>query len=123
MRANVQSAGGKVTIGLTVYPPYPDKYFANPCCNHSYSYQNAGDWSWFGGRMVQALVSNGMIQDAVTEIEPMLARVISAGGFWEWWDQENQPSGSAKFRGSAGVLGKAIEMLQSWADEHLQKIQ
>jgi hypothetical protein len=48
----------------------------------------------------------------------MVDRVVRTGDFNEWWSGDNQPSGSGNFRGSAGVLGKAIEMLQTWAQRH-----
>ena len=81
-----------------------------------YSYQNGGDWTWFGGRMVQQLIRYGLIEDAYLELKPMLQRVQYNGGFYEWYTVDNRPRGSGKFRGSAGVLGKAIIMLQAWAE-------
>jgi hypothetical protein len=42
----------------------------------------------------------------------MLDRVIKHDGFYEWWTPSGIPKGSGKFRGSAGVLWKAIEMLK-----------
>ncbi len=30
MKENVKKAGNKITIGMTIYPPYPDGYFKNP---------------------------------------------------------------------------------------------
>jgi hypothetical protein len=71
-----------------------------------------GDWDWFGGRMIQALILNGYSDLAMTALDPMLTRVIANGDFNEWYDQQNRPMGSWKFHGSAGVLGKAIKMLQ-----------
>jgi hypothetical protein len=44
--------------------------------------------------------------------------VQRVGDFHEWWSRDNQPRGSGQFRGSAGVLGRAIEMLQAWAEQH-----
>jgi hypothetical protein len=114
MLANVK-ASGAASIGLTVYPPYPEGYFKNPGMRSPYSYQNGGDWCWFGGRMIQQLVKNDMPEEAYREIKPMLARVKREGDFYEWWSRDNRPQGSAKFRGSAGVLGRAIELLQDWA--------
>jgi hypothetical protein len=38
-------------------------------------------------------------------------------GFHEWYSVDNRPRGSGTYRGSAGVLGRAIEMLQSWASQ------
>lgn len=111
MRANVKAAGAS-SIGLTVYPVYPKGTFKNTGMG-PYSYQNGGDWCWFGGRMIQQLVQNGFIREAYDELKPMLARVRKHGDFHEWWSLDNQPRGSAQFRGSAGVLGVAILQLQS----------
>ncbi len=106
---------GAPSIGLTVYPPYPKGYFQNPAVANPYTYQNAGDWCWFGGRMIQQLVAYGYVTEAYRDLQPMTDRVVRIGDFNEWWSRDNQPSGSGNFRGSAGVLGKAIEMLQAWA--------
>jgi hypothetical protein len=101
------------TIGITVYPPYPAKEFPNM---HPYVYQNTGDWTWFGGRMIQALIINGFIQEAVAELKPMTDRVIAQNGFFEWYDvQTGTPKGSGNFRGEAGVLSDAITLLKKWA--------
>ena len=114
MRENV-SASGAPSIGLTIYPPYPSGFFKDPILTEPYTYQNGGDWCWFGGRMVQQLVRLKMMEDAYIELLPMTARVVKTGKFYEWWSKDNQPRGSAGFKGSAGVLGKAIVMLQDWA--------
>ena len=116
MRANVKRAGAS-SIGLTIYPPYPDGFFLNPSMG-AYSYQNGGDWTWFGGRLVQTLIRNGFVDEAYREILPMVQRVLAHDGFYEWYTRDNQPRGSGTFRGSAGVLGKAIQMLQDWAEAH-----
>lgn len=113
MRANVRQAGAG-SIGLTVYPPYPDGLFKNPGMK-AWSYQNGGDWCWFGGRMVQQLIRHGRMADAYRELKPMVARVAKHGDFHEWWSRDNQPRGSAQFRGSAGVLCQAIFGLRDWA--------
>lgn len=106
---------GAATIGLTVYPPYPEGFFLNPSMK-PWSYQNGGDWTWFGARFVQALIQRGAIEEAVLELEPMVARVIANDGFFEWYSRENEPRGSGSFRGSAGVLVRAIQMLQEKAE-------
>lgn len=101
------------TIGITVWPPYPVEAFPNM---HPYTYQNGGDWTWFGGRMVQALTINGMVEDAYAELSPMLDRVLSNHGFFEWYDvKTGVPKGSGDFRGEAGVLFDAITLLRAWA--------
>jgi GH15 family glucan-1,4-alpha-glucosidase len=116
MEADMRSAGA-ASIGLTLYPPYPAGYFKNPMVSVPYSYQNGGDWPWFGGRMIQDLVRQGCIVEAYRDLRPMAERVKRTGGFHEWWSLGNQPQGSDGYRGSAGVLGEAIEMLQAWAKQ------
>lgn len=113
MRDHVREAGA-ASIGLTVYPTYPDGLFKNKSMQ-AWSYQNGGDWCWFGGRMVRQLIRLGMIDDAYTELRPMVSRVVKYDGFFEWWTRDNQPMGSGQFRGSAGVLGMAILELREWA--------
>jgi hypothetical protein len=115
MRENVRDAGAS-SIGLTVYPPYPKGFFKNPSMG-PYSYQNGGDWCWFGGRIVQQLIRHGLVREAYAELKPMIARVQKHGDFYEWWSLDSQPRGSHHYRGSAGVLGKAILMLQDWAEQ------
>jgi hypothetical protein len=118
MVANVKAAGAG-SIGLTLYPTYPEGFFKNPQMRSPYSYQNGGDWCWFGGRMIQELLKAGLVAEAYEGLRPMVERVRRAGGFHEWWSRENQPRGSGQFRGSAGVLGRAIEMMQAWAAKEL----
>lgn len=113
MRANCRLSGA-ATIGLTLYPAYPEGFFLNPSMK-PYSYQNGGDWTWFGARMVRQLAEQGLPAIAWRELQPMLDRVIQHKGFYEWWTVHNQPRGSGKFRGSAGVLIEAIDALRSWA--------
>jgi len=101
------------TIGITVYPPYPADAYPNM---HPYNYQNGGDWTWFGGRMINALLSYGYAADAWKELDPMIERVISHHGFFEWYDvRTGEPKGSGDFRGEAGVLYDAIRSVRHWA--------
>lgn len=117
MDEDVRDAGA-ATIGLTMYPAYPLGFFKNPGMTKPYTYQNGGDWTWFGGRMVQDLINEGDAADAYREIRPMMDRVERVGGFYEWWTPDDRPRGSSNFRGSAGVLGRAIELLEAWAEKH-----
>lgn len=114
MRANVRAAGA-ATIGLTLYPPYPEGMFKNPSMAKPYSYQNGGDWAWFGGRMVQQLIRLGLVEEALDALSPMLDQVIANNGFYEWYSRDNKPQGSGSYRGAAGVLYRAIVMLEEWA--------
>lgn len=113
MLANVKASGAP-SIGLTVYPPYPEGFFQNKGM-YPYGYQNGGDWTWFGARMIQQLVRNGFVQEAYDEVQPMLERVVNNKGFYEWYAVDGTPSGSGTFRGEAGVLYKAIGELRAWA--------
>ncbi|MBQ7180664.1 MAG: hypothetical protein IJR87_05160 [Bacteroidaceae bacterium] len=118
MLENVRRSG-MPSIGLTIYPTYPRDFFPYNCgMKYPFNYQNGGDWTWFGGRMIQQLVSYGMVAEAYQEIRPMIDRVIVNGDFYEWYGQGNTPKGSPGYKGSAGVLCKAIGMLRQWAEEH-----
>lgn len=111
MVSRVKQAGAP-SIGLTIYPPYPEGFFANKIMNPEYSYQNGGDWTWFGGRMVLELVKNGFVEEAYEQLQPMTERVVKNKGFYEWYSIDNEPRGSGTFKGSAGVLMDAIEALE-----------
>jgi hypothetical protein len=115
MRVNVKDARAQ-SIGLTVYPAYPDGAFMNPGMG-PYQYQNGGDWTWFGARMITALVQHGYPREAYEELQPMIRRVIQNDGFYEWYTVEGEPKGAGIFRGSAGVLMEAIDALRVWAQE------
>ncbi|MGJ1283793.1 GH36-type glycosyl hydrolase domain-containing protein [Sphingobacterium spiritivorum] len=106
---------GMPSIGLTLYPTYPEGFFRGGMST-AFVYQNGGDWTWFGGRMIQQLIANGFAHEAYTEVRPMLERVIRTQGFYEWYGKGNIPSGSGKFKGSAGVLSKAISQFKTWAE-------
>ncbi|MDO9254012.1 MAG: hypothetical protein Q7U54_00765 [Bacteroidales bacterium] len=113
MISRVKQAGAP-SIGLTLYPPYPEGYFVNKIMNPVYSYQNGGDWTWFGARMIQQLIKNGFVEEAYREIQPMVKRVKDNNGFYEWYSMDNKPRGSGTFRGEAGVLYTAIVMFENW---------
>jgi hypothetical protein len=65
--------------------------------------------------MIQQLILNGFVEEAYDELQPMIDRVIKNNKFYEWYSVDGKPKGSADFKGSAGVLGKAIDMLHTWA--------
>jgi GH15 family glucan-1,4-alpha-glucosidase len=115
MMDNVK-ASGAASIGLTMYPPYPEGFFLGKGM-YPYGYQNGGDWTWFGARMIQQLIKNGFVEEAYREMQPMVKRVKVNGGFFEWYSVNNEPRGSGTFRGSAGVLYTAIEMFEEWAEK------
>jgi hypothetical protein len=109
MKENVKNAHA-ATIGLTLYPVYPSGSFKNGGMG-PYSYQNGGDWTWFGGRMVSQLIRYNLLNEACEAMQPMLQRVLQNKGFYEWYTPANKPQGSSSFRGEAGVLWTAITEL------------
>ena len=111
-------ATGAASSGLTMYPAYPLGYFKNPILTVPYTYQNGGDWTWFGGRMIQQLVKNGFVKEAYDHVLPFTHRVIKNNGFYEWYTLNNEPRGSSYYRGSAGVLYDAIILLENWAADN-----
>ena len=112
MVKRVKEAGAP-SIGLTLYPPYPNGYFVNKIMNPIYSYQNGGDWTWFGARTIQQLIKYGYVEEAYREVQPMLKRVKDNNGFYEWYSIKNEPRGSGTFIGEAGVLYTAIVMFEN----------
>lgn len=119
MLANMKSAGAQ-SIGLTLFPAYPDGFFANPMMG-AYQYQNGGDWTWFGARWIEVLVRYGMIREAYDELKPMLQRTVD-GGFYEWYHLDGTPVGSGTYRGTAGVLYRAIKVLRRPSYYELKRI-
>ena len=119
MKENVKAAGAQ-TIGLTLYPVYPNGTFVNKIMTE-YNYQNGGDWTWFGARTVEQLVAYQLYDEAYEALIPMMDRVIEHKGFYEWWTPAGEPKGSGMFRGSAGVLWKAIKELEKKAKESEEK--
>lgn len=116
MVENVRQSGAP-SIGLTLFPPYPDGFFHGGM-GKPYIYQNGGDWTWFGARMIQQLVLNGFTEEAYAEMRPMIDLVIKNKGFYEWYYVDGSPKGSAQFKGSAGTLAKAIQLLRAWAEKN-----
>jgi hypothetical protein len=118
MKRNVELAGAP-SIGLTLYPPYPSELLGENV-SPPYEYQNGGDWTWFGGRMIQQLIKHEFVEEAYELSRPMFQRVIENDGFYEWYRMDGSPAGSAEFKGSAGVLGKTVILFREWAENNLQ---
>lgn len=116
MVKNVKLSGAP-SIGLTVYPPYPSDVLGKNV-SPPYDYQNGGDWTWFGGRMIQQLIANDFVEEAWTLAQPMFQRVIKNNDFYEWYKIDGTPAGSAEFKGSAGVLAESIDMFNEWANNN-----
>ncbi|MCQ2142581.1 MAG: hypothetical protein MJY56_00785 [Bacteroidales bacterium] len=110
--ANMKEAGA-TTICMAAYPPYPEGFFRDWMA--PYKYQNGGDWTWYGVRILWAMIDRGMLREAYEEFSPMLDRVIKYGGFNEWYSLDGVPSGSGVFRGEAGVMIETIDRLREAA--------
>ncbi len=110
---NVKKSGAG-SIGLTMYPPYPEGAFESKGM-YPYGYQNGGDWTWFGGRMIIALADNGFMKEAYEQAKPMMERVVKNNGFFEWYTVDNKPKGSATFKGSAGILYDVILIFENYS--------
>jgi hypothetical protein len=117
MQLNVKLSGAP-TIGLTIYPPYPEGIIKDSNSSKPYIYQDGGDWTWFGGRMVQQLIAYGFPGEAYEALRPMIDRVIANRKFYEWYGIDGKPMGSGDFRGEAGVLARAVVMLREWAEKN-----
>lgn len=111
--ANMEEAGAQ-SICMTAYPPYPEGYFVGGM--GPYVYQNGGDWTWYGVRILWSMIDRGMVREAYEEFSPMLDRVIANRGFNEWYSPDGTPRGSGTFRGEAGVMIETIDRLRAWAE-------
>ncbi|NND79349.1 MAG: hypothetical protein HKN53_05580 [Maribacter sp.] len=111
----IKELTGSRTIGVINYPPYPKGSFINPGVD-PYIYVNTADWTWWGGRTIEAMIKTGHLDLAYQEIAPFLDRVIKNDGFYEWYSvKDHQPHGSNTFLGAAGALGKAIKLMKQEA--------
>lgn len=116
IREDVRLAGAP-SVGLTLYPPYPSDVLGKNV-SAPYQYQNGGDWTWFGGRLIQQLIAHGFVQEAYELAKPMFNRVVENNDFYEWYRMDGTPAGSAEFKGSAGVLAKSILQFKEWANRN-----
>ncbi|MBC3873866.1 glucosidase family protein [Undibacterium flavidum] len=117
IKNKIESGSG--SIGVSLYPTYPADFFKNrEYMGGVYVYQNGGDWAWFGARIVQQMVAAGEVQLAYQELAPILDRVVRDEGFYEWYTREGIKQGSGDYRGTAGQIVKAIDMLSDWASRH-----
>ena len=66
--------------------------------------------------MIQQLIAYGFVEEAYELAQPMYDRVLKNGDFYEWYQRDGTPAGSAEFKGSAGVLAKSVMMFRAWAE-------
>jgi len=98
---------------MIFYPPYPAGIFASEDMQ-PWIYGNGGDYAWWGGRVVLALLQHGLVAEAYEALSPMIDRVIRDRDFNEWYDRDGKPCGATHFRGAAGMLGLACQKLMQF---------
>jgi mannosylglycerate hydrolase MGH1-like protein len=98
---------GVSTIAGTVLPPYPAGLFAHPALREPWSYQNGGQWDWFGARLVLAAFRHGHSALARRWLDELAQKADRNGGLHEWHTRDGQGRGSPTYAGSAGALGAA----------------
>ncbi|PYQ15670.1 MAG: hypothetical protein DMF80_08205 [Acidobacteria bacterium] len=99
---------GLSTVAGTLLPPYPRGVFRHPILREPYTYQNGGQWDWFGGRLVQAEFERGHAGLARRQLGQIAGRAVRSGGMREWATRDGAGRGSAAYAGSAGALGAAL---------------
>ncbi len=126
---------GAASIGFSPWPPYPEKCYAAKGIQ-PWGYANGGDWTWWGAQTAAAYARAGYVAEAHAALLPMVERVLRDREFFEWYDRHNQPAGkikaapsaatagqgwgalalgAAQFRGAAGTLVLAIDLLRDLA--------
>jgi hypothetical protein len=95
------------TIAGTLLPPYRAGLFAHPALREPWSYQNGGQWDWFGARLVLAAFERGQSALARRWLVELAQKADRNGGLHEWHTRDGQGRGSSTYAGSAGVLASA----------------
>ena len=98
---------GVSTLSGSLLPAYPQGFFAHPLMQDAYSYQNGGQWDWFGGRFVLAEFERGFSERAQRHLLEIARKVATNGGLHEWQTLDGSGRGSGHYAGSAGALGGA----------------
>ncbi|NBJ83235.1 hypothetical protein D5274_16325 [bacterium 1XD42-94] len=106
--AKRQQEYGISTISGSVLPPYPEGAFSHNAVSTPYSYQNGGQWDWFGARLVTAMYELGYTELADQKLEEIAKKICSNKEINEWESPDGIPLGSKNFAGAAGVLAQAI---------------
>jgi len=96
------------TISFSLLPPFPAGLFKHPAVKEPWSYQNGGQWDWFGGRLVLAEAEAGRAGRAREHLLALAAKAQKSDGLYEWHTREGQGRGSGRYAGSAGALGAAV---------------
>lgn len=95
------------TVGAVLTPPYPEGTFENPILSKPYTYQNGGDWDWYGCQIAEffADLDLGKAEEALDEIA---RKVYNNGTFYEWDYPNGSPGHGPHFRAGAAAYVKAF---------------
>jgi hypothetical protein len=96
------------TIAGTLLPPYRAGLFLHPAMREPWSYQNGGQWDWFGARLVLAAFQRGESALARRWLRELAQKAQRSGGLYEWHTRDGQGRGSPTYAGSAGMLAAAV---------------
>jgi hypothetical protein len=96
------------TIAGTLLPPYRAGVFVHPAMREPWSYQNGGQWDWFGARLVLAAFQRGESGLARRWLGELAQKAERNGGLHEWHTRDGQGRGSPTYAGSAGMLAAAV---------------
>jgi hypothetical protein len=96
------------TIAGTLLPPYRAGLFLHPAMREPWSYQNGGQWDWFGARLVLAAFQRGESGLARRWLVELAQKAERNGGLHEWHTRDGQGRGSPTYAGSAGMLAAAV---------------
>src|SRR5439155_526270 len=96
------------TIAGTLLPPYAAGLFAHPVMREPWTYQNGGQWDWFGARLVLAAFQRGQSDRARRWLAELAQKAGRSGGLYEWHTRDGQGRGSPTYAGSAGALAAAV---------------
>lgn len=99
---------GVSTIAGTLLPPYRAGLFAHPAMREPWSYQNGGQWDWFGARLVLAAFERGQSALARRWLTDLAQKAERNKGLHEWHTRDGEGRGSPTYAGSAGALGAAV---------------
>jgi len=99
---------GVSTIAGALLPPFPTGFFVHPALRAEWTYQNGGQWDWFGGRLLLAAFRSGEAARARAGLTDIARKASLNRGLYEWHTREGEGRGSASYAGSAGALGAAL---------------
>ena len=96
------------TIAGTLLPPFRAGLFLHPAMREPWSYQNGGQWDWFGARLVSAAFERGQSALARLWLGELAQKAERNGGLHEWHTRDGEGRGSPTYAGSAGMLAAAV---------------